>query len=212
MWPIGTAFSTDAATSADGKVGGVLSKVVDETGATSDLVVPRFAAAEVGPATIGNVVAATTTLLMPLAEKVGPFDTGIGISNTTADPFGVNGGGATATAGTITLDFFPRTATGAGTAFSLTTSSTARPGAGLSANGELAAGGTWLVLLSELLTSAGQSGDFVGYIFIRTNFLLAHGTATISDFKTYSLSANIYVLPNPTGTSRNTLGLESLSQ
>ena len=105
-----------------------------------------------------------------------------------------------------------RTSTGAGTPFSLTTSATVRPGLGLSADGTLAAGGTWTVLLSEMLTAAGQTGDFVGYIFIQTNFLLAHGAATISDFRTYSLAAPIHVLPPPAQFSRNLLGSESLNQ
>jgi hypothetical protein len=191
--------------------------VTDASGnTTSTVVVPRFSATEVGPATIGNVVAASTTLLIPLAEKTGPFDTGISIANTTADPFGTSGGGAAPTAGEITLDFFPRTNTGAGTPFTLSTSGTVRPGLGLSSDGKLAAGGTWTVLLSELLTAAAQTGDFVGYIFVRTNFLLAHGMATVTDFRTFSLATQVLVLPPPALVSRTNPGgtnsAESLNQ
>jgi len=174
---------------------------------------PAFVEADVGPVTIVNIVAANTTMLMPYAFYSNPFDTGIAIANTTADPFGTGAGGATKSNGTLTLDFFPTTSTGgAGTPVTLTTSSTVKPGSGLSSDGTLAAGATWTVLLSQLLTAAGQTGGFTGYIFIRANFLDAHGTATISDFKTYSLASNVLVLPPPATTARdsNATGAEAL--
>jgi len=171
---------------------------------------PTFTDLEVGPVTVVNIVPANTTLLMPYAITLPPYDTGLAIANTTADPFGTGSGGATPASGTITLNFYPTSATGgAGTPFTLTTSSTVRPGGGLSSDGTLAAGATWTVLLSQLLTAAGQTGNFTGYVFIQTNFLDAHGTATISDFKTYSLTAAVYVLPPPATTPRSTA--ESLS-
>jgi len=170
---------------------------------------PTFTDLEVGPVTVVNIVPANTTLLMPYALFLPPFDTGLAIANTTADPFGVGGGGSTPASGTVTLNFFPTTATGAGTSFSVTTSSTVRPGAGLSSDGTLAAGATWTVLMSQLLTAAGQTGNFTGYVFIQANFLDAHGTATISDFKTYSLTANVLVLPPPATTPRT--GVEALN-
>jgi hypothetical protein len=159
---------------------------------------PRFAAVEVGPATIANVVAAATNLLVPFAVRDLGFDTGIALANTTADPFGTAGGGATPVAGALTLSFFPRAATGgAGTSFTLVTSATARPGVGLSADGTLAAGATWTVLLSELLTSAGQTGSFTGYIFIRADFLGAHGAPFVSDFRNFTSFTPMLVLPQP---------------
>jgi len=174
---------------------------------------PVFLAADVGPTTIVNIIAANTTLLMPYGVVVGGFDTGIAIANTTSDPFGTGGGGATKANGTLVADFFPTTATGgAGTPFTLTTSSTVKPGSGLSSDGTLASGATWTVFLSELRSAAGQTGNFSGYLFIRANFLNAHGTATITDFKTFSLTSNVLVLPPPATTSRDapTGGAEQL--
>jgi hypothetical protein len=166
---------------------------------------PCFTEAEVGPVTIINILPVSTTMLMPYALFLPPFDTGIAIANTTADPFGSSGGGAIPTSGTITFNFFPTTSTGgAGTPFSLTTSSTVKPGTGLSSDGTLAAGATYAVLMSQLLSAASVTGNFQGYIFIVTNFLDAHGTATISDFRTYSLTANVLVLPPPATFSRAT--------
>ena len=153
-------------------------------------------------------------MLMPYAITSPPFDTGLAVANTTADPFAITGGSATPTSGTIKLDFFPTTSTGgAGTPFSLTTSSTNKPGLGLSSDGTLAAGATWAVLLSQLMTAAGQTGTFQGYIFVTANFLDAHGTATISDFRTYSLTSNVLVLPPPSTTTRSTPvgGVEQLN-
>jgi len=168
---------------------------------------PCFTEAEVGPVTVVNILPTQTTLLMPYALTLPPYDTGIAIANTTADPFGTTGGGALPISGTVNLNFFPTTSTGgAGTPFSLTTSSTVRPGSGLSSDGTLASGATWTVLLSQLLTAAGQTGNFTGYVFITANFLDAHGTATISDFRTYSLTANVLVLPPPATASRSTPG------
>jgi hypothetical protein len=175
---------------------------------------PCFAQADVGPLSVVNIVPTNSTLLMPYAAVLPPFDTGLAVANTTADPFGSGGGGATPSSGTIRLDFFPTATTGgAGTPFSLTTSSTVRPGSGLSSDGSLASGATWTVLLSQVLTAAGQTGNFVGYVFIQANFLNAHGTATISDFRTYSLSANVLVLPPPSTSPRNSPpnGAESLT-
>jgi len=196
MFPTGTGF--DTTTTGNGPGGITLTGLPTEVGGY-----PTFTDVEVGPTTVVNIVPANTTLLMPYAITLPPFDTGLALANTTADPFGSGGGGATPANGTVQLNFFPTNATGAGTPFSLTTSSTVRPGGGLSSDGTLAAGATWTVLLSQLLTAAGQTGNFTGYIFIQANFLDAHGTATISDFKTYSLTANVLVLPPPATTPRS---------
>jgi len=165
----------------------------------------KFAQAETAPTTIANIVAASTTLLMPFAVSDGAYDTGISLANTTLDPFGgATGGGATASAGTVRLDFFPRLATGgAGTTFGFTTSATVRPGIGLSSDGTLAAGATWTVLLSQLITAAGQTGGFTGYVFIQANFLDAHGAPFVSDFRNFTSFTPMLILPPPLGNPRS---------
>jgi len=175
---------------------------------------PHFAQTDAGPVTIGTILAANTTLLIPYAVKTGPYDTGIAIANTTADPFASTGGGATPAAGTLTAFLFPRTSTGAGTSVTLTTSATVRPGVGLATDGTLAAGGTWTALMSDILTAAGQTGDFFGYLFIQTNFLDAHGAAYIFNGTGFTSSTEVLVLPPPSANnSRNTPGggVESLN-
>jgi len=190
MAPVGVGFDIDT-------------QVVD----TSSL--PRFSDQQVGPAVIATISPANTTLLVPFAVRDGAFDTGVSLANTTADPFGAATGGATAQAGSIRLNFFPRAASGAGTAFTLTTSSTVRPGIGLSSDGTLAAGSTWTVLLSELLTAAGQTGAFTGYIFIQTDFLNAHGAPFVSDFRNFTSFSPMLVLPSP-GISPRTGGANAV--
>src|SRR5439155_21343007 len=99
-----TLFPIDTATTSD-PTSGVLG-LPRQTGGY-----PTFTQLHVGPVTVVNIVPASSTMLIPLAERVGPFDTGIAVANTTGDPFGASGGGATASAGTLRFDFFPSTAT-----------------------------------------------------------------------------------------------------
>jgi hypothetical protein len=190
MAPIGTALNNDTS---------------DKLGLpTSVGGYPTFVQLDVGPVTVVNIVAASTTLLVTLAEKVGAFDTGISIANTNNDPFGAGGGGATPSAGTLRFDFFPSTATGAGTACFLQTSATARPGVGIASDGTIPSGATYLALLSQLLpVSNCAAGDFFGYIFVTANFLNAHGVGTISDFRTFSLATDVLVLPPPSTSPRS---------
>jgi len=150
----------------------------------NSLPLPRFAASEVGPVTVITITAAKTTMLIPLAMSIPSikYDTGIAVSNTSKDPFGSTGG-ATASSGTLTFYLFPRTATGAGTSITYTTSATNQVGAGLDSSGVLASGGTFTALLSEIWSKAGGTGDFVGYVFVEGNFLLGHGVAYISTFR-----------------------------
>lgn len=116
--------------------------------------IPRFAAAEVGPYTVATITAAKTTLLLPYVVSIKSisYDTGLTVANTSKDPFGATGGAAAST-GNLVFHFFPRTATGAGTAISYATSATNLPGTGLDASGNLAAGGLWSGLLSEVWSS-----------------------------------------------------------
>jgi hypothetical protein len=59
------------------------------------------------------------------------------------------------------------------------------------------------VLLSELLTSAGQTGSFTGYIFVTTNFLNAHGAPFVSDFRNFTSFTPMLVLLPPLGNPRS---------
>jgi hypothetical protein len=168
--------------------------------ATSNSQFPVFASSMVTGPTVVNIVPANTTLLIPFAVSQGAFDTGIAIANTSVDPFG--GLGATAQAGTIQVNLFPSTATGAGTPVSFTTSATKLAGTGIAADGTVPGGATWTVNLSQLLPLAGQTGGFIGYIFIQANFLPAHGAAYVYNGAGFTSSTPVLVLPPPSTNGR----------
>jgi hypothetical protein len=167
---------------------------------------PVFAAAPTASVTAYNIIAARTSMLVPYVVSDGTFDTGITIANTTADPWS-GSGGAVAGSGTLTFYLYPRTATGAGTMVSLTTGATVTPGVGLGTDGTLASGGTYSVLLSEVLTAAGQSGSFTGYVFITSNFILGHGTSFVFG-PDFTSASPVMVVPQTQTTAR--AGFESL--
>ena len=135
--------------------------------------IPRYAASEVGPATLLRIVPASTTLLFPYVTTAFGYDTGIAISNTTMDPKGVMGvDDATAQDGAITFYFYPS----GGTPFNLPV-------------GTLDSGDTYTELLSNLLAEAQQPVDFTGYIIAVCEFTNAHGQYFISDFMYFTNGA-----------------------
>jgi len=197
MYPLGTGLDATASPS-------------QPTAVSQAVGYPVYAEADLGPVTIGTITAASTSLLIPYGVTTGAYDTGIAIANTTADPFGgASNGGATPAAGTLTFTLYPRSATGAGTPVTVTTSSTKIFGAGLSSDGTLAAGGTFTGLLGgDILPAAGQTAanGFFGYIFIQANFIDAHGAAYIFNGAGFTSSTPVLVVPNTQSTSRNTGG------
>jgi hypothetical protein len=157
------------------------------------LLAPRFTAKEVGPSTVLTSAGSQTNLLMPYVSVGGGFDTGIAIANTTEDPgttaLGITG--AVMQSGPITFYFYPQNNSAA--AFSYVTAATS-PGSGLvTGTGNVQPGGTYVVLLSQLLTAAGQPAGFAGYIIVVTNFTDAYGIYTVSNFTT--LAAYSTVMP-----------------
>ena len=178
---------------------------------------PRFDSANnSSTVNVGVILPLQTTMLMPYAIRQSPYETAIAIANTSLDPFTV--GSATATAGTIQFWLFPNSATGIGTMTTVTTNATNATTAGmfqnrgLNASGQLVAGGSLTFTMSMLMSAAGLSGDFVGYIFVQANFPQAHGIGYVFTNGNLSSSTDIEVLATPSITSRtNTTGaVESL--
>jgi len=161
---------------------------------------PVFVSSIVSGPTVVTIVPANTTFLIPFAVASGGYDTGIAISNTSVDPFGAQG--ATPQAGTMQVNLYPSTATGAGTGVSFTTSATKLAGTGIAADGTIPAGATWTVNLSQLLPLAGQTGGFIGYIFIQANFLPGHGAAYVYNGAGFTSSTPVLVLPPPSTNGR----------
>ena len=124
--------------------------------ASSNLPIPRFADTS-SAKTFANVALCQTALLFPYVTTVTGFETGLGISNTTTDPFGT-----TAQSGTCTLNWYGN-ASGTPNPAAFTTPS-------------VASGTTWTGISS---TYAGA--NFTGYMIAVCNFQYAHGYAAITD-------------------------------
>lgn len=107
--------------------------------------------------TAGTFNLCTTSLLFPFVTNQLGFDTGIAISNTSTDPFGTNG--ATAQAGTCTLNFY---GAGAPSPANVTTPN-------------VPSGTTFTQVLS------GVAAGFQGYMIAQCGFQFAHGFAFITD-------------------------------
>jgi hypothetical protein len=135
-----------------------------------------------------------TTLLITYAVVVPGFNTGIAISNTTTDPFGSTGGGATPTAGTITFNLYKND----GTSKTFTTAS-------------VNSGTTYAANLSDIISSAGFGTSFSGYIFAQANFPQAHGAATIYSTATGDAALSTPVLVVTSGGNQVSLANPRLS-
>jgi hypothetical protein len=163
--------------------------------------VPRYAGnagCEVGTGTVLTILSANTTLLVPYFVFGGGYNTGLEIANTTADPGAVAMGfasGALPQAGTIRFYFYPQAA---GVAPFNYTTTAGSPGAGLSSDGTLASGKIYTVMVDQLLTAAGKTGDFSGYIFAVCNFTSGHGQYFISDFEFFTNGALMLVVSGRT--------------
>jgi hypothetical protein len=121
-------------------------------------VIPNFAVtSSTNTLTESTFNLCTTSLLFPFVTNQVGFDTGIAISNTSTDPFGSNG--ATAQAGTCTLNFYG--------------SGAPSPSNVVSPN--VPSGTTYTSVLS------GIAAGFQGYIIAQCGFQYAHGFAFITD-------------------------------
>ena len=114
---------------------------------------------------------ASCTLLFPYAAFSMGWDTGIAIANPS------DKAGGTPLSGSLTFTLFPNDE-------DMVEYSTdgMSPGLGLDPDGFLPAGNTYIVLLNEILDSAGFSGDFLGHIYVDTDFTGCRGLGYVSDF------------------------------
>jgi hypothetical protein len=115
----------------------------------------------IGPSTtttsLSTFTQCTTSLLFPFVTNQLGFDTGLAIANTSSDPFGSNG--ATAQAGTCTLNFY-----GAGA-----------PSPSNVVTPSVPSGTVYTSVLSSV------AAGFQGYIIAQCNFQYAHGFAFVTD-------------------------------
>ena len=117
---------------------------------------------------------ASCTLLFPYAVYLPDmnWDTGIAISNPSAFT-------DTPLSGTLTFTLFPND----GDMIEHQTSAMST-GEGLDADGFIPAGNTHTVRLGEVLADAGMLMDFIGHIYVRTNFTGCRGVGWVTNFST----------------------------
>ena len=119
-----------------------------------------------------TIAPASCTLLFPYAVSAGDWNTGIAISNPSAFT-------DTPLSGDITFTLFPNDGE-----MIVHQTSAMSTGTGLAADGSLPAGNTHTVLLSEVLEDAGMPMEFIGHLYVRTNFTGCRGVGWVTDFST----------------------------
>ena len=120
-----------------------------------------------------------TQLLFPFNVSAGNLATGLAIDNTPRH-FAGQGIGSRVEGG-CQFELYPTNQPGS--PISVTTSQLSRAGLGSGSNaeGEIPPGGTYSVLVSELLRAAGVEGSFVGHLFALCEFPSAQGINFIAD-------------------------------
>lgn len=202
--PVGTAFCTNAGGGTGSSTGTFVCVAAGSNGTPGAGAVPRFASTPVSIGTVLQFTPNTTTMIIPYAlgdpaavPPAGTFDTGIAIANTSSDVIGAGsifgGGGASPQPGTITFNFFPNSGTAADR-FSFTTA-------------PIAAGASYVANVSQLLSAAGRTTAFSGYIIAVANFTNAHGTAFVYGgvaSNRLTSATEVLVIPSPVTTPRTT--------
>ncbi len=147
---------------------------------STDSVAPRFA--DNGDSvTAFTTTVCSTSLLYPYITTAGGFDTGIAISNTTADPTAF---GTPNQSGTCTI-----------TPFGTYDSGATVPAAGTTPT--INAGTTWAASMTDSAvfgSGARLGAGFSGYLIAQCNFQLAHGYAFISDYGARNLAQGYLAL------------------
>ena len=163
VFPAAPALPSLSPPGAPGTVAGFLAPLSTVTRASITAPVPRFAEDAMVPAAALTVAPCQTNLLFPFIAQLGTtFDTGIAISNTSADPYGTAG-----QRGTCTLFFYDGTAAPPASQ----TSAEIVPGASL----------TFSMFAGNAALGVTPVRDWTGYMIARCNFQFAHGFAFISD-------------------------------
>ena len=122
-----------------------------------------------------TIAPASCTLLFPYAavfpDLMPAWNTGIAITNPSAFT-------DTPLSGTVTFTLFPND----GQRIVYPTHGMS-PGLGLDSDGTIPAGNTYTVLLSEILAAAEADRDFLGHIYVETDFTGCRGMGYVTDFE-----------------------------
>jgi hypothetical protein len=164
--------------------------------------IPRFVDNTVTTSIFG-IALCQTTLMFPYATDYPGFDTGIAISNTSADPLGTNSASPQTGACQVTFYGGVTSSTGAftntGANLNGTAGSYSTTGANTFTTGVIGPGQTWAFSLSSIDSTFGTSGfvGFVGYAIATCQFQYAHGYAFVSDYGLRNFAASYLALIIP---------------
>ncbi|MEN6534154.1 MAG: hypothetical protein ABFD89_10865 [Bryobacteraceae bacterium] len=184
------------ATSGDGiTVQGNYAPISTVTTASYSAPVPRFQ--DTSSATTGGSItieACRTVLLFPYVTNASGFDTGIAISNTSADPFET-----AAQSGTCALNYYGNIASTGGEAPDAVTTPEVEAGEQLAF---IVSSGGSVVGTDKSCTACATPG-FHGYVIAVCNFQYAHGFAFVSDLGSANLAEGYLALVIPDKSSRD---------
>jgi len=173
--PIGVAFVSNTAqnlpTPGQSNVNVSFAPLSTNNVASSSDFIPRFCDQSVARGAF-NIVVCQCNLLFPFVTQIGSlFDTGIGIANTTTDPYGT-----TPQTGPVTMYFYGQTTGGGALPSSLAVQKTT----GNVPSGQVM---TWSTFGGAGNFAAGTQPvvGFTGYMIAIANFQYCHGFAFISD-------------------------------
>ena len=120
-----------------------------------------------------------TKLLFPFNVSTDTLATGLAVDNTTGHFAGLGVGSRVE--GGCQFQLYPTNQPGSPIAVTTSQLSRAGMGSGANSDGEIPPGGTYSVLVSELLRATGVDGSFVGHIFANCDFPSAQGINFIAD-------------------------------
>jgi hypothetical protein len=149
---------------------------------TTSTAIPRFAPGNGVLNGIIQIVPCQTLLLFPYVTSQAGFDTGISISNTSADPWST-----LQTTGYCTLNFY-----GANAPTTATQTPVIPPGT------------EWASTAYSYVPFSGAGTGFAGYIFATCNFQFAHGFAFVSDYGARNIAMGYLALIVTNGTPQST--------
>jgi len=144
--------------------------VLESYAPTGSTEIPNFAASAATPLNASAILPCVTNLLFPFVTSQLGFDTGLAISNASADPFGKFGAvppGTTAPAGACTLNYY-----GAGA-----------PSPSAVATPSIASGTTYAFVNSSV------APGFQGYVIVQCPFVGGHGFGFVTNLASAGNSA-----------------------